>query len=72
MDPFFLNEGRAAEVSSGGVPGGALAGALRAQARSRHRGDAGGGQPTPPMVSPVLPAGPQEGAQWAPSGDRVV
>ena len=54
-----------------GCPG-ALAGALRAQARSRHRGDAGGGQPTPPMVSPVQPAGSQEGAQWAPSGDRVV
>ena len=71
------NEGGATALSSGGVPGGASdkdgnTGALRAPARPRHRGDAGGGQPPPPTVSPVQPAGSQEGAQWAPSGDRTV
>ena len=71
------NKGGDAAVSSAGVPGGASdkdgdAGALRAPARPRHRGDAGGGQPPPPTVSPVRPAGPQEGAQWAPSRDRAV
>ena len=45
-------------MSRGGVPGGPSnkdgnAGALRALARPRHLGDAGGGQPPPPMVSPV-------------------
>ena len=57
------NEGGVAVVSSGGVPGDASdkdgdVGALLAPARPRHRGDAGGGQPTPPTVSPVRPAGP--------------
>ena len=35
------------------------AGALRAPARTRQPGDAGGGQPPPPMVYPVRPVGPQ-------------
>ena len=38
----------------------------------RHCGDSGGGQLPPSTVSPVQPAGSQEGAQWAPSGDRAV
>ena len=87
MDPPYVrgggvqdvlpNEGGDVAVSSVGVPRGTSdkdgdAGALCAPARPRHRGDAGGGQPFPPTVSPVLPSGPQEGAQWAPSGDRAV
>ena len=64
-------------VSSGGVPGGfsdkdGNAGSLCAPARTRHRGDAGGGQPPPPTVSLVRPTGPQEGAQWAPPGYLAV
>ena len=46
------------------------AGALRAPARPRHRGDTGGGQPPPNTVPPVRPSGLQEGAQWAPPGDK--
>ena len=52
------NEGGVAAVSSGGVPEDANdkdgdAGALRALTRPRHHGDAGGGKPPPPTVSPV-------------------
>ena len=61
------NEGGGAAVSSGGVPKGASnkdgdAGALRAPARPRHRGDAGGGQPTPPMLPPSYTARSPDGA----------
>ena len=71
------NEGGAAAMSIGGVPWGDSnkdgdAGELRAPACPRHRGNAGGGQPPPPTVSPVRPTGPQEGSQWAPSGDRAI
>ena len=40
--------------------------------RLGKRGDAGGGKPPPPTVSPVRPTGHQEGAQWAPPGDLAV
>ena len=71
------DEGGTAEMSRGGVHRGPSnkdgnAGALRAPARPRHRGDAGGRKLPPPTVSQVLHAGPQEGAQWAPPGDRAV
>ena len=59
------------------MPGGVVntsgdAGALCAPARPRHRGDTGGGQPTPTMVPPVRPSCLKEGAQWAPPGDQPV
>ena len=54
----FPTKGGTAAMSRGGVPGGSSnkddnAGALRAPERPRHRGDAGGGQPPPPTMSPV-------------------
>ena len=64
-------------VSGNRVPGGSSdtdgdAGALPALERTRHRGDAGGGQTPPPTMSPVRLTGIQEGAQWAPPGDLTV
>ena len=55
-------EGRQTTVPGGGMPGGVRdtsgdAGALRAPARPRHRGRIGVGQPPPPAVHPVRPAG---------------
>ena len=43
---------------------------LLAQACPGHRGDTGVGQPPPTTVPPVQPSGLQEGAQWAPPGDK--
>ena len=48
------------------------AGALRAPACPRHRGDSGGRKLPPPTVRQVRHAGPPEGAEWAPPGDRAV
>ena len=48
------------------------AGALCAPACPRHRGDAGGRKLLPPTVPRVLHAGPPEGAELAPPGDRAV
>ena len=48
------------------------AGALRAPAHPRHRGDPGGGQPPPTTVPLVRPPGPKAGAQWAPPGDKPI
>ena len=58
VQDFLPDEGETAEMSRGGVPGGSSnkdgnAGALRALARPRHRGDAGGGKTLPPTVSLV-------------------
>ena len=73
----FPDEGRQTAVPCGWMPGGVRdtsgnAGALRAPARPRHRGNIGGGQPPPTKVPPVRPAGLQEGAQWVPPGDQPV
>ena len=64
VQDVFPDEGGTAAMSSGGVPGGSSnndvnVGALRAPARPRHRGYAGGGQHPPPTVSPVQHAVPQ-------------
>ena len=53
------SEGGTEVVSSGGVPGGVSdtdgdAGALRAPAHKRQRGDAGGGQPPPSHGVPLV------------------
>ena len=48
------------------------AGALHAPACPRHRGDAGGRKLPPPTVRQVQHAGPLEGDEWAPRGDRAV
>ena len=71
------DEGGPVVMSRGGVPGGpgnedGNAGALRAPECPRHRGDAGGRKLPPPTVCQVRHAGSQEGAQWAPPGDRAV
>ena len=52
------------EMPSGEMPGvvgntSGNAGELCAPARLRHRGDTGGGQPTPTKVPPVRPSGLQ-------------
>ena len=72
-----LPEEKPTTVPGGGLPGGVCdtsgdAGALRAPARPRHRGHIGGGQPPPTTVPPVRPPGLQEGAHWAPPGDKPV
>ena len=58
IQDVLLDEGRTVAMSGGGVPGGTgnadgNAGALRAPARPRHHGDAGGKKLTPPTVCQV-------------------
>ena len=69
------SEGGTEAVSCGGVPGGVSkkdddAGALRAPARTRHCGDAGGGQPPPfhgvPGATYSSPGRRSMGATWGP------
>ena len=74
---FLSGKGGIAEMPRGGLPGetgdeDGDAGALRAPACPRHRGDAGGRKLPPPTVRPVQHAGPPEGAKWEPPGDRAV
>ena len=77
IQDVITGKGGTKEVSSNRVPGGfsvmdGNTGAPHAPARTRHRGDAGGGQTPPPTVSLVRLTGLQEGAQWAPPGDLTV
>ena len=77
IQDVLTNEGGTTAMSRGRVPGETgneeyNAGAIRAPACPRHRGDAGGRKLPPPTVSQVGHAGTQEGAKWAPLGYRAV
>ena len=77
IQDVFPDEGGTAAISYGRVPGDTgnedgNAGALRALACPRHRGDSGGRKLLPPTVCQVRHSDLQEGAHWAPPGDRAV
>ena len=70
-------EGRTTEIPSGGVPGQSgdedgNAGALRAPACTRHRGDSVGRKLLPPTVRPVRHASPPAGVERAAPGHSTV
>ena len=70
-------KGGTTDMPRGGVPRetgdeDGNAGALRAPACTRQRGDAGGRKFPPPTVHQVRHTGPPEGSEWAPPGDRTV